>query len=34
MSDPDPEIVSPKLKLAESLFLLLPELGNHGMMGR
>jgi hypothetical protein len=36
MRGTDPETVSPKLKLAESRFLLLPlpELGSHGMMGR
>jgi hypothetical protein len=34
MSEADPEIVSPKVKAAESRFLLLPEFGSHGLMGR
>jgi hypothetical protein len=33
MTDPDPEIVSPKLKVANSRVLLLTELGSHGRRG-
>jgi hypothetical protein len=33
MTDPDPETVSPKLKVAKSRVLLLTEFGSHGIGG-
>jgi hypothetical protein len=33
MTDADPEIVSPKLKVAKSRVLLLTERGSHGIRG-